>query len=262
MKYVYIGFFFFLFLPVFLRAQEVEVKRERTFTGSGLYGYMNGGAEQFLEYGVSKLITRDMSYKGEEFTMDVYDMPSPEEAFGIYSLHVFRCERADASGCLDCLSRYQWQAAVGNRYVSVVFPSGSAKAQRLADELVRLYIPLEGQTSPRIPADLQADVPHSVRLKYLKGPISVSGISSSLSALLKEIPYAGVWFVADKAEPEGYRAWVELKTSADKETLKALLATEEGVQESRILREGETYLYFFAKEKEQSEEEDPEGFGF
>lgn len=261
MKEVYGGFFFFLLIPFFLGAQEVEVKRERTFTGSGLYGYMNGGAEQFLEYGVSRLVTRDMVYKGEEFTIDVYDMPSAEEAFGIYSLHVFRCERTDTSGCLDCLSRYQWQAAVGNRYVSVVFPSGSAKARSVADELVRLYVPLEGQMQPRIPADLQADVPYSLRLKYLKGPISVSGISSCLAALLKEIPYEGVWFVSDRKGSEGYRAWVELKASADKEVLKELLSTEERIDESGILGEGEKHLYFFAKEKEQAEE-DPDGFGF
>lgn len=34
-----------MFIPAFLAAQEVEVKREREFTGSGLYGFMNGGAE-------------------------------------------------------------------------------------------------------------------------------------------------------------------------------------------------------------------------
>lgn len=52
------------FIPAFLAAQEVEVKREREFTGSGLYGFMNGGAEQFLEYGVSKLVARDVVYEG------------------------------------------------------------------------------------------------------------------------------------------------------------------------------------------------------
>lgn len=47
----------FLCFPVLLWAQDgVQVKRERVFTGSGLYGFMNGGAEQFLEYGVSRLI--------------------------------------------------------------------------------------------------------------------------------------------------------------------------------------------------------------
>lgn len=49
-----------------LNAQEISVKRERVFTGTGLYGYMNGGAEQFLEYGVTKLTAYDLEYGGEE----------------------------------------------------------------------------------------------------------------------------------------------------------------------------------------------------
>lgn len=262
MKRVANWWVFSLFLPMLLGAQEAEVKRERVFTGTGLYGYMNGGAEQFLEYGVNKLVTRDVVYRGEEFTVDIYDMPSPEEAFGIYSLHVFRCKRADTLDCIDCLSRYQLQAAAGSRYVSVVFPSGSAKAERLADELIRLYIPLEGQPRPQIPGDLQADRPYSGRLKYLKGPISVSGVSASLSALLKEIRYEGVWFVSDPSGPDAYRAWIDLKDPADKDSLKALLATPGVLREGRILREGETFLYFFAREKEETDEEDQGGFGF
>lgn len=265
--------FSFLFLsallcvPPCLNAQEVEVKRERTFTGTGLYGYMNGGAEQFLEYGVTKLVTRDVVYQGEEFTVDIYDLPSPEEAFGIYSLHIFRCQRADTLGCIDCLSRYQLQAAAGNRYVSVVFPSGSAKAERLADELIRLYIPLEGQPQPEIPEDLRADRPYSGRLKYLKGPISLSGVSASLAAVLKEGGYKGIWFVSDKGDPGSYRVWIDCKSPVEKESVKAVLAkgvlnAQEVFQERRILREGKTYLYLLIREKEQTEEEEDGGFGF
>lgn len=268
MNGLYKWFFFFLFVaallfvPTTLEAEEVEVKRERTFTGTGLYGYMNGGAEQFLEYGVSKLVTRDVVYKGEEFTVDIYDMPSPEEAFGIYSLHIFRCRRADTLGCVDCLSRYQLQAVAGSRYVSVVFPSGSAQAERLADELIRLYIPLEGQPQLQIPGDLQADRPYSGRLKYLKGPISVSGMSTTLAALLKDARYKGIWFAADPAGPENYRAWINWDDPADKESFKAVLASGNMFQEWGMLREGEKSLYLFVCEKEQADEEDHGGFGF
>ena len=113
-----------------LEAQEMTVKRERVFTGTGLYGYMNGGAEQFLEYGVTKLTARDLEYDGEEYALEIYEMPTPEDAYGIYSLHVFRCQRADTLGCIDCLSPYQLQTVCGNRYVSLEFPSGSERAQR------------------------------------------------------------------------------------------------------------------------------------
>ena len=154
------------------------VKRERVFTGSGLYGFMNGGAEQFLEYGVSRLTARDVVYKGEDYTLEIYEMPSPEDAFGIYSLHIFKCERTDALGCIDCLSPYQLQAVVGNKYVSVVFSSGSSAAKDAVDELIRLYLPMDGKEAPQIPEILGIRSPYSGAVKYLRGPISVSSAST------------------------------------------------------------------------------------
>ena len=123
-----------------LNAQEISVKRERVFTGTGLYGYMNGGAEQFLEYGVTKLTAYDLEYGGEEYALEIYEMPTPEDAYGIYSLHVFRCQRADTLGCIDCLSTYQLQTVCGNLYVSLVFPSGTKKAKQQADDILRAII--------------------------------------------------------------------------------------------------------------------------
>ncbi len=243
-----------LLLPAFLLAEEPEVKRERVFTGTGLYGFMNGGADQFLEYGVSRLVTRDVAYKGEEFTVDVYDMSSPEDAFGIYSLHIFKCARADNEGCIDCLSPYQLQAVVGSRYVSVVFPSGSEAARRLADQLVRHYAPAEGLPQPAVPEALGVSLPYSGRVKLLRGPISVSSASTSLSRLLDGVAYTGVWFIADKPG-KGYKALIQF--SGEKE--KAKVASQ--IAAADRLAEGPDFLYIFGKEKE-TEEEDYGGFGF
>ena len=43
------GLLFFLLIPLTVWGQDPEIKRERVFTGTGLYGFMNGGADQFLE---------------------------------------------------------------------------------------------------------------------------------------------------------------------------------------------------------------------
>lgn len=226
---------FLLLLPAFLIAQEVEVKRERVFTGSGLYGFMNGGAEQFLEYGVSKLVARDVVYDGQEYTIEIYDMPTPEDAFGIYSLHIFRCQRADTLGCIDCLSPYQLQVVAGNKYASVVFPSGSATAKGKADELIRYYLPMDGKDNPAFPEQLKGLSPYSGKLKFFRGPIGISGVSTSLQHALKDIPYTGVWFVADKPS-KSYRAWV-------------------------CVKDGKELIYLTGKEQE-TEEEDQGDFGF
>lgn len=243
-----------LLVPALLAAQEMEVKREREFTGSGLYGFMNGGAEQFLEYGVSKLIARDVVYKGQEYTIEIYDMPTPEDAFGIYSLHVFRCQRADTLGCIDCLSPYQLQAVIGNKYVSVVFPSGSAAAKSRVDELIRHYLPMDGNDNPRIPERLASISSYSGRLKFLRGPIGISGVSTSLMHYLEGISYTGVWFIADKPS-KSYRALVCLREKGDAETLKKKIPAVD------IIQSGDDFVYLTGKEKE-AEEDDHGGFGF
>lgn len=244
----------FLLLPAFLWVQAPDVKRERVFTGAGLYGFMNGGADQFLEYGVSRLVTRDVVYKGEEFTVDIYDMPTPEDAFGIYSLHIFKCTRADNDGCIDCLSPYQLQTVAGSRYVSVVFPSGSEAARALADELVRYYAPAEGQPLPAIPQALSLAPPYSGRVKLLRGPISVSSASTSLAKLLEGVAYTGVWFIANKPG-KGYKALIQLPDEKDKEQIASQIPPADR------LDEGPGYIYISGKEKE-TEEDDHGGFGF
>lgn len=247
-------FMILMLVPVFLQAQEAEVKRERVFTGSGLYGFMNGGAEQFLEYGVSKLTARDVVYKGEEYTVEIYEMPSPEDAFGIYSLHVFRCERADTLGCIDCLSPYQLQTIAGSKYVSVVFPSGSAASKSKVDELVRKYVSPDGENGLVIPEQVKNLVPYSGKLKFLRGPIGISGVSTSLSQYLKGISYAGVWFVADK-ETSSYRACIFFNEKVQVTQLKGRIPV------SDIIEEGDNYLYIKGQEKD-STEEDQGDFGF
>lgn len=243
-----------LFIPAFLAAQDVEVKREREFTGAGLYGFMNGGAEQFLEYGVSKLVARDVVYDGQEYTIEIYDMPTPEDAFGIYSLHVFKCQRADTLGCIDCLSPYQLQAVVGNKYVSVVFPSGSAAAKSKVDELIRHYLPMDGKDNPVFPAQLEDLSPYSGKLKFFRGPIGISGVSTSLMHYLDGIAYTGVWFVADKSS-KSYRALVCLKEQGAADKLKVK------VPASDLIQSGNDFIYLTGREAEKQEDDQGE-FGF
>ena len=144
---------------------------------------------------------------------------TPEDAFGIYSLHVFRCQRADTLGCIDCLSPYQLQAVAGNKYVSVVFPSGSAAAKSKADAVIRYYLPMDGKDNPAFPEQLEGLSPYSGKVKFFRGPIGISGVSTSLMHYLEGVAYTGVWFVADKPS-KSYRALVCVKEKGEIDKLK------------------------------------------
>jgi hypothetical protein len=89
-----------LFLAVALWAQQAPIPAEvktrlaallpkggdaARFYSSDLYRYMDGGADIYLKYGLVALAHREYKRAGVEMTVDVFDMGSPLQAFGIYS---------------------------------------------------------------------------------------------------------------------------------------------------------------------------------
>lgn len=231
-------------LPLMLQGQSPEgvtVKRDRAFIGAELYGFMNGGAELFLEYGVQRLQALDVEYKGEEYGIEIYEMPTAASAFGIYSLHTFKCLRVDTLG-INCLSKYQLQAAIGNKYVSIVFQSGSAKARANVDELFHLYIDTTNVDKLVIPDLLKSKLPYTSSLKYLKGDISASNAQQTLTKVLKAVSFFEIWYVSKEN-----KALIYLKSRADLEVIKANVLAED------IVEEGEGYIYLKCPEKEEAE---------
>ena len=178
---------------------DIKITRERDFTGTALYGFMNGGSDLFLEYGFRDLKALEIMYKGIPFTVEVYRMPSPEDAFGIYSQHTFKCIPADSRFYLDCTTVRQFQAAEGNLYISVVFDPASPMAKDFAYLIAKHYTTLYGSGGkPEIPDQIAGLMnpgdEKSLSLKYATGPISLSNINSSLMPLLEEL--------------KGYKAWI------------------------------------------------------
>jgi hypothetical protein len=222
----------------------VEVKRERTFTGTGLYGYMNGGADLFLEYGVRKLITRDLLFEGEEYTLDLYELPSPEDAYGIYSVHVFKCNDADRNGRIDCLSDYQLQTVSGNYYVSLVFTSGSKKAQENADRILLNYLNEEDEQRVGFPEFVKP--PYSGVVKFVRGRIALSSVQMSLANLLATMPYTGVWLT--KTAEDEVEAFVSFNDDVPVSRLKSQIAS------SDLLDVGKNWILFKSREKEKKED--------
>lgn len=204
------------------------------------------------------ILARKVSFTEKEelirnSSIDIYEMPSPEDAFGIYSLHVLKCQRPDTLGCVNCLSPYQLQTVVGSKYVSVVFPSGTEAARRMVDELIFLYLPREGKGSPGFPEILRERSPYSGSLKYLRGPLSISTVSSFLTDLMKDLPYTGIWFISEKGS-DAYQALINF---TDKEALKKLKGK---ITLSEMIKEEEFSLFIKGREKEVEEEHGDFGF--
>jgi hypothetical protein len=128
-----------------------------------LYGYMDGGAEVYLAFDFRDVFVRKYAGpSGDELVLDIYDMGSSAEAFGVFS-----CDRQDPGAGLGQGSEYGpgllrfWR---GRYFVSVTVAGNEEKAEAAVLALGRAVAPLLGPDGPLpdmlggLPADgLKAD---------------------------------------------------------------------------------------------------------
>ena len=126
-------------------------------------------------------------------------------------------------------------------------PSGASAAKDAVDELIRLYLPMDGKEAPQIPEILGIRSPYSGAVKYLRGPISVSNASTSLAELLEDCPFTGVWFVGER-KTDYFQALIYVK---DQKTLKRW---GEKISASSCIRKGDDFIYIKGTEEETADE--------
>lgn len=115
--------------------QGIGEVRSRTFTETSLYGYINGGAELYLEYGFDTLVVTELVRNDRDFKVEIYRMKDTEAAFGIFSVSRFRCNGGPNLTEHFCRSAYQLQFCKGPFYVSIINDTGTAEDQETADEI-------------------------------------------------------------------------------------------------------------------------------
>jgi hypothetical protein len=107
----------------------------RHFTGESLFGYMNGGAELYREYGISGADITEFDYQSGHYKCEVFRMNGPEEAFGIFSVSKFKCSGMPPVAIYTCQTRFQLQICKGPYYISIINSAGT-----IADSLLSLRI--------------------------------------------------------------------------------------------------------------------------
>ncbi len=72
-------------IPVPVPAGAVAQGSATFYGPDNLYEYMDGGADIFVLYGVRTLLHQEFRTKEIDVTVDIFDMGSPETAFGMYA---------------------------------------------------------------------------------------------------------------------------------------------------------------------------------
>lgn len=99
--------------------------RTAKYDGNSLWGYINGGADIYLEYGFRQAFVQEIRYNSKLYKIEIYQMTDLESAYGIFSVSTFRC--ADADSPLSrhyCETRYQVQFTKADHYVSITNETG------------------------------------------------------------------------------------------------------------------------------------------
>lgn len=104
---------------------EMKSLRVRQFTGESLFGYMNGGAELYREYGIESAVITEFDLGEGHFKCEIFKMKGNEAAFGIYSVSNYRCLATPPLSVYTCQTRYHLQICKGVYYVSIINSSGS-----------------------------------------------------------------------------------------------------------------------------------------
>ena len=97
----------------------------RVFNGKSLFGYIDGGAELYLEYGFSLVTVSEIEYAGGRYKTEIYRMNGPEEAFGIFSVSKYRCAGSPSLSPYTCQTKYQLQICKGSYYISIINRTGT-----------------------------------------------------------------------------------------------------------------------------------------
>lgn len=240
MKFIILSLLVFI-QAVFLKNPDetnFNILKERVFKGEALYGFMNGGSDLYLEYGFRELRVMELIYKGNVYSVELYDMGNPESAFGIYSQNAFKCNPYDKFFRCDCTSSKQYQAIKGNFYMSVVYENNTDEnrvgAYYLAEYFFNKY---EAHGDFLLPESISnyliPGYKLSEMLKYSCGPISLSNSISSRMYLFEELESYKVWLL--QKEDDSKIADIRFKSIKDAQNfLERVKENEEGLKREII----------------------------
>lgn len=113
----------------------LQITETRSFSDESLYGYIDGGAELYLEYGFDTLVVTEVSSEGKDLKIEIYRMTDAEAAFGIFSVSRYHCNGGVNLTRYYCRSTYQLQFCKERYYVSIINNTGSAAEQVLSNNI-------------------------------------------------------------------------------------------------------------------------------
>jgi hypothetical protein len=154
-----------------------KAEASRNYESKNLYGYIDGGAELFLEFGFNELVSQRYHCGEEELSLDLYEMASADAALAAYLAKKGEEQPITAVPCRNTGGTWQITALKGRCFIQVTNLSGEEKILPVMIELMQTllaHIPeeaardwLNGLPGNRIPgSELLVAGPYSMQMFY------------------------------------------------------------------------------------------------
>ena len=154
-----------------------KIPQQRVYTEADLYGYIDGGAELFLEFGFEQLTQQKYTKGTATFTVDLYRMRDPIAATGIYLMKCGNEARRPGFAERHTVSRHQL-LFLRDRFF-VIISSGSGQ-ESLVPELVAFGGAVASKMPATGPLPIMSQLPKAgqvdTTLRLLRGPYGLQAI--------------------------------------------------------------------------------------
>ncbi len=145
--------------------------REQTFNGESLWGYIDGGADLYLEYGFTSLLVQELDLNQIHFTINIYRMKDSASAFGIFSISRYKCSKVDSISEFSCISNFQFQVVKGKYYIQIINNKGNKAAKDESKKIASILLTKTTDKDIVIPGIFRNELfaRESEQLKYING---------------------------------------------------------------------------------------------
>lgn len=165
------------------------IEKPDTYNDKQLFGYINGGAELYLEYGF-KVVTALRCQKGKlEFVADIYEMASPAAAFGIWSISRRNCAGTLPGAMWSCVTENQILFTRGTFLVNITMYDKSDETKQSARKAATALLKRIAGKDYTPPAQITAGpmARYQKDLRLLQGPLAVQGSLSDWGEYLEGV---------------------------------------------------------------------------
>jgi hypothetical protein len=173
----------------------MEESRWEVFNENSLWGYINGGADLYFEYGFQEMSVQDIIWHNQRFKIDAYTMSYPESAFGIFSVSRYGCMKNNEDFAKwMCIGTHQVLVCKGNLYLSVIAYSGSEKGINLATQIAKKIIEKVNYQDFKLPSILSKDYfLDKSSLKLITGQLAMQNSLTSMEKSFSSVSDYQLW---------------------------------------------------------------------